>query len=84
MKRLVPAGLGLMLGLAVVLGFVPRAALAAEPTVSCPPAARLHMIHRQSVHHQIVRIWRREIWTPVGCGTTEHPCNVEHVTLPLQ
>jgi hypothetical protein len=84
MKRLLPVTLGLMLGFIALLGYVPRLALAAEPAVSCPPAAKLHVLRRHVVHHYVAHTGYREVWTPVGCGTTEHPCNIEHLTVPFE
>jgi hypothetical protein len=84
MKRLLPVGLGLILGFVALLGGAPSPVLAAEPTVSCPPAAKPHVLRHHVVHHYVARPWHREIWTPVGCGTTEHPCNLEHLTVPLE
>jgi len=84
MKRLLPIGLGLIVGFVALLGGAPSPAIAAEITVSCPPAVKLHVFHRHVMHHYVTRTWYREVWTPVGCGTTEHPCNVDHLTAAFQ
>jgi hypothetical protein len=81
--------IGLVLGFVALLGGVPRLASAAGSAVSCPPQARPHVLHHHVVHHYVVhryvsRTWYGAVWTPVGCGTTEHPCNVEHLTAPFQ
>jgi hypothetical protein len=51
--------------------------------VSCPPPAKPHVLRRHVVHHYVSRTWYREVRILVGCGTTEHPCNVEHLTAPF-
>ena len=84
MKSHLMTGIGLAVGIVALLGCAPSPALAAAPTVSCPPAAKPHVLRRHVVHHYVGRTWYREVWMPVGCGTTEHPCNVEHLTVPVE
>jgi hypothetical protein len=74
------------------------AAFASPPPAAPPPAAFIpppvhHHIARAAhpvAHHATHRYvsvtrrtyrWRAE--TP-GCGNTEHPCNLEHITVPIR
>jgi hypothetical protein len=74
----------------------PAFAIATPPPVliAPPPPAPIvhrHVAHRAHsvVHHPVVhrhyamRTRHVRIGTPM-CGTTEHPCNVEHLTAPIQ
>ena len=86
MRRLLPVSLGLVLGFVTLLGCAPRPVLAAAPSVACPPMKPrvvTHMLRRHVVHHYVMRRWYREVRFP-ACGSTVDPCNVEHLTAPVQ
>jgi hypothetical protein len=76
------ARLGLMLGFVALMGSVP--ALADGPAVSCPPPVKHRVaVHQHRwVHHYVARATYRVAWTP-ACGG-ERPCNVDHLTVPIQ
>jgi hypothetical protein len=79
------ARLGLMLGFVALMASVP--ALADGPAVSCPPPVKHRVAVRQHrwVHHYVYVARPRYLvaWTP-ACGGVEHPCNVDHLTVPIQ
>jgi hypothetical protein len=80
MKCLPFISFGLVLGFVALMGSVP--ALADGPAaVTCPPPVKHHVALRQ--HHWVHRYVTRVAWTP-ACGSVAHPCNVEHLTVPIQ
>jgi len=75
-------------------------AVAASPVVLVPPPApvpvpvprRHHAMraahpvthHHRAVHHyRSVRTTYTTVWSPY-CGSSAHPCTVEHTTAPIQ
>ena len=85
MRRNLPTGLALVLGFAAALGTAAPLALADGPAVGCPPVKHhvvLHVRHHW-VHRYVTRTVYRVAWLG-GCGSVEHPCNVEHLTVPIQ
>jgi hypothetical protein len=70
----------------------PVAVVASAPVVLVPAPP---IVHRRVVHvarpvilhpphrHYATRVYYAPIRAP-GCGTTEHPCNVDHLTAPVQ
>jgi hypothetical protein len=86
MKRHLPTGLALVLGFAALLGTAAPPALADGPTVGCPPPVKHHVVlhvRHHWVHHYVARPRYLVAWTP-ACGGSEHPCNVDHLTVPIQ
>ena len=71
----------------------PVAAVIPPPTpVWTPPrrhiAVAVHpvhhvVVHRHWTHRYVSRVVYREAWAP-GCGSTVHPCNVEHLSVPIK
>ncbi|HTW54014.1 MAG TPA: hypothetical protein VME45_19160 [Stellaceae bacterium] len=85
MKRHLPTGLALVLGFAALLGTAVPPALADGPTVGCPPPVKHHVVlhvRHHWVHRYVTRTVYREVWL-AGCGSTVHPCNVDHIVVPL-
>lgn len=82
MKRAYLNRLPLMLGFVALLGSVP--AFADAPSVACPPVVKHRVVAH--VHHWVHRYVRRTVYRRVvllpACGSIDHPCNVEHLTLP--
>jgi hypothetical protein len=86
MKRHLPAGFGLILGFAALLSCAPQPVHADTSTTGCPPPVkhrvvahvRHHWAHRYVAHAPYLAAW-----TPV-CGSVARPCNVEHLTVPVQ
>ena len=83
MRCLSLARLGLTLGFVALMASAP--ALADGPAVTCPPPVKHHVAVRQHhwVRHYVSPAPYRVAFTPV-CGSIEHPCNVDHLTVPVQ
>jgi len=62
----------------------PPAAPMWVPTARHHTAAVAHtVIHRHWVRRYSVRTSYTSVWAP-GCGSTTHPCDVEHIAVPIQ
>ncbi len=80
----------------VVVAAPPPVVLAVAPVPIPPPPPMVRRYRVRSAHPAIHRHWTRRyvavrthyvrdvrVRVP-GCGSVEHPCNVEHVTAPFQ
>lgn len=82
MKRPSLSRLGLMLGFAALLGGAP--AFADAPAIACPPVKHHVAVHHHRWGHRyIARPIYRQAWGRV-CGSIDHPCNIDHLTIPVQ
>jgi hypothetical protein len=85
------AGIGLAIALIALSGCVPppapMVAEAPPPPVhhrvaASHPAIHPHVVHHHSTHRYAFRT--RTLPGSPHCGSIERPCNVEHVTVPVQ
>jgi hypothetical protein len=70
---------------------MPPLVAVAVPVPLVPPAPPVWHRHVARVthpvmhHHWVHRYSSVQVrYTPTGCGSSEHPCNVEHVTVPVE
>ncbi len=77
-----------------MVAFTPPQVLAPPPPVWAPPVRHHYVMRRQTtvtVVHRVVRhYWvhryyamRTGYWSP-RCGSSVHPCSVEHQTVPIE
>jgi len=73
--------LALAFGFAALLGAT-APALADGPVPTCPPPVKHLAVH----HHWVHRFVARPVYAALGpaCGSVVHPCNVDHLTVPIQ